>query len=123
MKSAMVTKVVIAEDDDMVRELLVHILRDGGYEVHAACDGREALGMIANCRPIWCSRTSECPSSMAGARRGDEAGAPRGPSRVHHGVGATLDPEEVQQAGASLVLAKPFRYEEVLKQVAQVLRS
>ena len=39
------------------------------------------------------------------------------------GWGATLDPEEVQQAGASLVLAKPFRYEEVLKQVAQVLRS
>jgi CheY-like chemotaxis protein len=29
--------------------------------------------------------------------------------------------EEAQQAGASLVLAKPFRYEEVLKQVAKVL--
>ena len=36
------------------------------------------------------------------------------------GWGATLDPEEVQQAGASLVLAKPFRYEEVLKQVARL---
>jgi DNA-binding response OmpR family regulator len=38
------------------------------------------------------------------------------------GWGATLDRTQAREAGASLVLAKPFRYEEVLNQVAKVLR-
>ena len=41
---------MIAEDDDMVRELLLHILRDGSWG-HAACDVREALRMIAELSP------------------------------------------------------------------------
>ena len=117
-------RVVIAEDDDMVRELLVHILRDGGYEVHAACDGREALKMIAELSPDLVLSDLGMPEldgwGLAEAMRQAHPEVPLG---FITGWGATLDPEEVQQAGASLVLAKPFRYEEVLKQVAQVLRS
>lgn len=115
-------RVLVAEDDDMVRELLVHILSDGGYEVSAACNGREALLMIPEITP-------DLVLSDLGMPELDGWGLAEAMQREHPDVllgfitgwGATLDMEEAQQAGASLVLAKPFRYEEVLKQVAKVL--
>ena len=116
-------RVVVAEDDDLVRELLVHILTDGGYEVSAACNGLEALSIIAEKTPDLVLSDLGMPEldgwGLAEAMKRDH---PKVPLGFITGWGATLDPEEVQQAGASLVLAKPFRYEEVLKQVAKVLR-
>ena len=113
----------VAEDDDLVRELLVHILTDGGYEVSAACNGLEALSIIAEKTPDLVLSDLGMPEldgwGLAEAMKRDHPTVPLG---FITGWGATLDPEEVQQAGASLVLAKPFRYEEVLKQVAKVLR-
>ena len=117
-------RVVVAEDDDLVRELLVHILTDGGYEVSAACNGLEALSIIAEKTPDLVLSDLGMPEldgwGLAEAMKRDHPNVPLG---FITGWGATVDPEEVQQAGASLVLAKPFRYEEVLKQVAKVLRS
>jgi PAS domain S-box-containing protein len=117
-------RVVVAEDDEMVRELLVHILRDGGYEVRAAENGAIALGMIAENPPDLVLSDLGMPEldgwGLAQAMRRDHPGVPLG---FITGWGATLDMDEAREAGASLVLAKPFRYEEVLKQVAKVLSS
>jgi NarL family two-component system response regulator LiaR len=38
--------VLVAEDEDVVRELVVRILRRDGYLVHAAARGTEALGLL-----------------------------------------------------------------------------
>jgi PAS domain S-box-containing protein len=38
--------VLVAEDEDVVRELVVRILRRDGYVVHAAARGSEALGLL-----------------------------------------------------------------------------
>jgi CheY-like chemotaxis protein len=40
------TRVLIAEDNDINRELLRELLQARGYTVLEACDGREALQMI-----------------------------------------------------------------------------
>jgi two-component system, cell cycle response regulator CpdR len=39
-------KILIAEDDDAIRELLVRVLNDDGHELTATADGAEALGAL-----------------------------------------------------------------------------
>jgi CheY-like chemotaxis protein len=45
------TKVLIAEDNAVNRELLRELLEARGYAVAEACDGQEALHMIAQTQP------------------------------------------------------------------------
>jgi CheY-like chemotaxis protein len=42
---------LIVDDDPYIRDALVELLTDEGYDVRAASNGREALTMIANERP------------------------------------------------------------------------
>ncbi|MFZ0864151.1 MAG: response regulator [Candidatus Sulfotelmatobacter sp.] len=44
-------KVLVAEDSAVNRELLRELLEARGYEVLEACDGQEALQMIAQTQP------------------------------------------------------------------------
>jgi CheY-like chemotaxis protein len=46
-----VTKVLIAEDNAVNRELLRELLESRGYEVLEACDGQEALQMVEQAQP------------------------------------------------------------------------
>ena len=41
-------RVLIVDDDEIARELLSESLADSGYEVSAACNGREALEILRN---------------------------------------------------------------------------
>jgi CheY-like chemotaxis protein len=45
------TKILIAEDNAVNRELLRELLEARGYEVLEACDGQEALQMIEQTQP------------------------------------------------------------------------
>jgi CheY-like chemotaxis protein len=45
------TKILIAEDNAVNRELLRELLETRGYEVLEACDGQEALQMIEQAQP------------------------------------------------------------------------
>ncbi len=45
------TRVLIAEDNPVNRELLRELLEGRGYDVDEACDGEEALEMIKRTRP------------------------------------------------------------------------
>ncbi len=44
----MTSRVVVIEDDDLIRDSLLEILGDNGYEAIGARDGREALDKLAN---------------------------------------------------------------------------
>jgi PAS domain S-box-containing protein len=116
-------RVLVAEDDEMVRELLIHILNDGGYEVEAATNGREALRMVAENPPDLVLSDLGMPELDGwGLAKAMSERFPQVKLGFITGWGATLDRQQAREAGASLVLAKPFRYEEVLNQVAKVLR-
>ncbi|MGD2155483.1 MAG: response regulator [Anaerolineales bacterium] len=45
------TKILIAEDERDIRELIIFTLRYAGYEVYAAINGEEALEMAINDPP------------------------------------------------------------------------
>lgn len=45
------TKILIAEDERDIRELVIFTLRYAGYEVYAAINGEEALEMVSNDPP------------------------------------------------------------------------
>jgi DNA-binding response OmpR family regulator len=44
-------KILVVEDEAAVRDLLVDILEDDGYEVHAVADGSQALAVAPELRP------------------------------------------------------------------------
>lgn len=41
------TRVLVVDDDEEVREALIGVLVDEGFGVEAACDGRQALSALA----------------------------------------------------------------------------
>jgi DNA-binding response OmpR family regulator len=44
-------KIIIADDEDMVRESVRLSLQDGGYEIYEAADGLEALELARRVKP------------------------------------------------------------------------
>jgi CheY-like chemotaxis protein len=50
-------KVLVADDDALIRRLLLALLAKLGHEVEAVEDGHAALKALANSRPPWLSWT------------------------------------------------------------------
>jgi CheY-like chemotaxis protein len=42
-----IERILVVEDDDLIRDSLVDVLTDHGYEAHGAADGQEALNKLA----------------------------------------------------------------------------
>ena len=47
----MAKKILIADDDDNIRELVNMTLMDEGFEIHEACDGEEAINKAFEIKP------------------------------------------------------------------------
>lgn len=45
-------RVLVVEDDPDIRDAIVEILQDEGYDVSAAADGRQALDLLASPTPL-----------------------------------------------------------------------
>ena len=45
------SKILIADDDPIIRKFLVTLLADRGYEIHEAQDGEQAYQMAGNIKP------------------------------------------------------------------------
>ena len=58
MRAVSQARILVAEDDDLTRELLAKVLRREGYEVVEAGDGAEALEALEHDRSTSCSPTS-----------------------------------------------------------------
>jgi PAS domain S-box-containing protein len=116
--------ILVTEDDEMVRELLVAILSENGYCVVEASDGNDCLAKLADITPDLILTDLGMPNldgwGLAERLRSDYPDLRFG---FITGWGATVDPSRVREAGACLVVAKPFRYEEVLHQVGEALRD
>ena len=48
---AQATRILVVEDEDLIREMLVLALEEEGYEVNTAVDGRTALALFQNSEP------------------------------------------------------------------------
>ena len=47
-KLAQTNRILLVEDEDLIREMIVIALEEEGYEVHTASNGRNALSMLQN---------------------------------------------------------------------------
>ncbi len=113
-------RIMIIDDDAMVRELLSDILQAAGHTVVQASGGREAIRLFRE-NPVDLVLTDlgmpECSGWEVAAAI--KAIAPRTPVALVTGWGITLDRAKLKAAGIDLVLNKPFQYPDVMTIVAE----
>lgn len=120
------TRILVVEDDPMIRELIVTRLELGGYQTFSACDGFLGLASLTEVRPAAMILDINMPrlDGFGVLRKMRESGAlARTPTMV---LTARNQPDDVRTAislGARDFLSKPFRDEQLLARVARLLRK
>jgi PAS domain S-box-containing protein len=112
-------RVLVAEDRKTNREILVHMLKGAGAEVHVAANGKEAVAAWERLRPelIFMDLRMPVMDGLEAARRILEM-APAGAAPVIVAVTASAfetDRSAVAEAGCRDMLPKPFRLEDILR--------
>jgi CheY-like chemotaxis protein len=115
------TRILVVDDDAAVRSVVTEALLENGYQVDAACNGRQALAAFCKHRPDALVLDLEMPimdgpTLMRTLRERTKWG--RVPLVVVSGnVGAA---EAGPRLGAQACLNKPFELSELLHSVEQV---
>ena len=117
-------RVLVVEDEIMVRDLLVTRLTIAGYQIFEAGDGFEALLRIEDSRPDAMLLDVNMPRLDGfGTLKLMRSRGLRTPTMV---LTARNQPEDVKTAiglGAKDFLTKPFREDQLLTRVARLLRK
>ncbi|WP_341924069.1 response regulator transcription factor [Nocardioides psychrotolerans] len=115
-------RAVVVDDDDDIRDLLVHVLREAGLEVSTASDGASALATIREVQPDLVTLDLSLPD-MDGT---DVCKALREFSDAYvvmiTGRDAEIDRLVGLEVGADDYMAKPFSPREVRARVSALLR-
>jgi len=115
-------RVLVAEDDTTIREVLVEALSDDGYEVMAAANGADALRAIQTWRPALIILDVMMPD-MDGhafrARQRELRLAADVPVLVVSASRRAAD--HARELGAVAGIEKPFRLAELLDTVRRAL--
>ncbi|MGA8847503.1 MAG: response regulator transcription factor [Nocardioides sp.] len=115
-------RAVVVEDDDDIRDLLVHVLKRAGLEVLTASDGATALATIRECQPDLVTLDLSLPD-MNGT---EVCRALREFSDAYvvmiTGRDAEIDRLVGLEVGADDYMSKPFSTREVLARVTALLR-
>ena len=116
-------RVVVADDDDMLRDLIALNLESEGVEVHEARDGAEALRRIVETRPDLVVLDVMMPihDGLAVLRRlKAEPCTADIPVVLLTARAAPHDIDQGWEAGADFYLTKPFRVEQLLDLVREI---
>ena len=115
-------KILVVEDDGAVRELLVGILRDDGYEVRTVADGSQALSVASEFRPHLVLLDAGLPGvdGWGVARRLRQAGDV--PIVFVTGSDSRADIRAGFDVGGDDYIVKPFDAEELSSRVRAILR-
>jgi len=115
-------KILVVEDDEINRKLFVSLLREGGYEVAEAADGRTAVELIERESPSLVLMDINLPK-MSGyevLRTCKEKGL-LGGAKVYALTGSAE--AEVMEAGFDGIITKPVRVREFLSTVGAILHG
>ena len=117
------TKLLLAEDDQSVREALERALTFEGYEVQAVSDGAQALEATANGDPevIVLDVMMPAVDGLAACRRIRESGV-RTPILMLTARHEIADRVAGLDAGADDYLVKPFDLDELLARLRALVR-
>ncbi len=115
--------VLVLEDEEQIREMLVEALVQAGYRVEAAADGLSGLARFQR-EPFDAVLTDLSLPERSGLEvaRAIKRLRPDTPVVLITGWGHLLDPARMRESGVDLTLVKPFRLERVLAVVAEALR-
>ncbi|HUT55782.1 MAG TPA: response regulator [bacterium] len=120
----MAKKVLIADDDDMVRNLIKLTIRDDGYEVHEACDGIEALDMAREIMPDLIVMDVMMPGKV-GYQVCQELKEDPDTRQIFvmflTARGGSLSKETVELSGGDAFLSKPFTPRELRELIQKAL--
>lgn len=120
----MAKKIITVEDSTSLREMISFVLREEGYEVVEAKDGRDALDKLKN-TPVDLVITDLNMPIMNGIELTRELR-----SSAHHKFvpivfltteSQTQKREAAKNAGATGWIVKPFKPEQLLKVIKKVL--
>jgi two-component system, NtrC family, nitrogen regulation response regulator GlnG len=110
-------RILVVEDDDAIRSLLVELLTDAGHEVHTASGGIEGLERVATVVPdlIVLDKLMAAGDGTMFARGYQAMPGPHAPIL---GLCATRDAEQWgREIGVKSLLTKPFDIDELVKAV------
>ncbi len=122
--SATQGRILVVEDDDAMRQLLVEEIGDAGYAVVAAAEGEEALAQVAR-HSIDVVVTDLRMPGMRGETLLSELKArePDIPVVIITAFGSIDSAVETIRAGAYHYVAKPFRMAQLLHALENALRE
>jgi two-component system cell cycle sensor histidine kinase/response regulator CckA len=111
-QSKTVGRILLMDGDDAIREVLLQVLSDAGYEVLAAGDGREVMRQV-----------TEQPFDLVLA---EESETIRGLRRDYPGMrivamSGAMDPKTFEPSGADVTLSKPVDCQELLRIIRDLL--
>jgi two-component system alkaline phosphatase synthesis response regulator PhoP len=117
-------KILVADDESHILHVLTMKLRNAGYDVITAVDGEEALDLCLAERPDMVITDFQMPlkTGLELCRELHAHEATRDvPAMMLTARDFDLTPQELAEAGVSMVMAKPFAPREVLAKVRQLL--
>jgi DNA-binding response OmpR family regulator len=116
------TKLLVVDDEPVIRNFLVRVLESAGYEVQAACDGREALGCL-DAAPFDLLLSDIKMDHLDGVELLGEARSRYPDLAVILLTGHATVPSAIEalRRGAHDYLLKPVKNEDILAAVAAAL--
>ena len=114
--------ILVVDDEEGVREILAHILRDEGHRVRLTSSSQEALRVFAEGHfDLVFADLGMSGISGREVVRGIKELSPQTPVIMITGWKEVLPPQEQEQLSIDGVVAKPFQIEEIRKLVACAL--
>jgi nitrogen-specific signal transduction histidine kinase/CheY-like chemotaxis protein len=121
-REAASSKILVIDDEEMVRNILGNLLTQSGHDVFKASSGKEGLE-IFNQGGIDLVFTDIGMPEMSGweVARFIKDKDSTVPVALITGWGVQIDDDKMKESRADLILNKPFRLDEVVKLVAEAL--
>lgn len=122
-----VPRILVAEDKDESRVLLVTLLQTVGFKVQAAANGQEAMEFFRHWRPdfIWMDMRMPVMDGYEATRRiralEPAAGTQRVPILALTAHALEEEREKILKAGCTDVVRKPFHAQEIFAAIAKHL--
>lgn len=118
-------RVLVVDDDEAIRDLLVAVLRSEGYEALATADARHALELATASVPDLILLDVRMPigNGRAFAQTYGRSPGPKAPIIVLTALAAVEAAEATEQIGARGFLTKPFDLGALLALVDQHTRQ
>jgi DNA-binding response OmpR family regulator len=121
-----VQKVLVVDDNQDVRELIVHILNSDGFHVYAAVDGENALAIL-NSNPVDLVLLDVMMPGKSGLdvlkeiRTGSNKKIREVPVMMITAMSSTDDVDQALAIGANSYVVKPFRGTTIREKVRKIL--